>query len=550
MELNHVGGSLGRAGRGGRKAGAGDAMSQVLETSSRRTFLGTLGSTRRNAESGPETLGNRCRAIERSQSTSVGRGRWYLWMVLVAVFAVAPLPNHAQDSARVSVRGGNPATATVPRDDGSTAAYTVRARVHRHGGLPVNWLAHTLAKRLGRIGGARADATLGGPAGAAGGVAGGGWIGGKLRDYLGKESVEAGRCGVDIDIEAPSSMPGSQASGGIWMVDVRFDFAGLFKPSSSSFLAVADAMPTTGPWESRPYVPASSTLGVTADDSLCYGANLHAEFEYRDDCDLYCDTTDPDTVCPARCRVSEMEFVRIPAGSFLMGSRQLTTEERNALPVEDWSYPNEYPQHMRSVGAFLLGKHEVTQAQWEAVMGSRAIVHTRYTNCFVEGCDTCPVACVSRVEAQEFIGKLNELESWRGYRYRLPTEAEWEYAARAGTTGVRYGELDSIAWYHRNSGSWPHPVGQKLANAWGLHDMLGNVWEWTADGYGPYPGYPGSDDEFNDKSHYGVVRGGSSKRHGSDARSARRLGHPTTSRGLFYSGNPYFRFGFRLVRTE
>ena len=82
---------------------------------------------------------------------------------------------------------------------------------------------------------------------------------------------------------------------------------------------------------------------------------------------------------------------------------------------------------------------------------------------------------------QEFIRKLHVKESGRGTRYRLPTESEWEYAARAGTTGARYGELDKVAWYAGNSGGRLSPVGLLSANAWGLHDMLGNVWEWTAD---------------------------------------------------------------------
>lgn len=94
----------------------------------------------------------------------------------------------------------------------------------------------------------------------------------------------------------------------------------------------------------------------------------------------------------------------------------------------------------------------------------------------------CPVEDVSWGDAQGFIKKLNERNS--GYTFRLPTEAEWEYAARAGTTGDFAGNLDEMAWYYSNSGGKPHPVGQKKPNAWGLYDMHGNVYEWVQDWYG------------------------------------------------------------------
>lgn len=100
------------------------------------------------------------------------------------------------------------------------------------------------------------------------------------------------------------------------MVDIPFDFGALFKPDSSTLLAVAEAMPTTGPWDIHEYVRASSTLDIAADDSLCYRASLDAEFEYWYDCDLYCDSTDPAAVWPAHCRQFGMEFIRIPAGVF------------------------------------------------------------------------------------------------------------------------------------------------------------------------------------------------------------------------------------------
>jgi formylglycine-generating enzyme required for sulfatase activity len=124
-----------------------------------------------------------------------------------------------------------------------------------------------------------------------------------------------------------------------------------------------------------------------------------------------------------------------------------------------------------------MGRFEVTQAQWEAVMGSNP------SN--FRGADL-PVEQVSWADIQDFLAKLNATKD--GYRYRLPREAEWEYAARAETTGkFAGGALDDIAWYSGNSGSSTHPVGQKQPNAWGLYDMLGNVAEWVQESYGAYP---------------------------------------------------------------
>ena len=535
MDLNHYGGSLEWAGSSGCQSDAGDATSHVAETLPSRRLPRR---SQRNADYGTGTLGIPCSAIDRSRGIRVDLGRCCLFMVLVAILAIVPLQSRAQEtqeSERISVKEGTPARTVVPSDDESIPMYTVRARLHREGGLPLNWLANYLAKKVGNLGGAKAGAEvglyLGGVYGAiVGGAAG--WLGGKIGEYAGDELIEDGRCGVDINVEAPSSsssLRGDWAYGGIWVVDIPFDFGGLFKPASSTFLSVAEAMPTTSPWDSREFVRAGSTLDITADDSLCYRASLDAEFEYQYDCDLYCDTTDPDAVCPAHCRGFEMEFVRIPAGSFLMGSRELTD-----VPYEDLPESDEFPQHSRSVDSFSLGKYEVTQAQWEAVMGSPL-------RCFDEECATCPVACVSWNDTQEFIEALNEQESESRYSYRLPTEAEWEYAARAGTTGPRYGELGEIAWYSGNSGGRRgrrHPVGEKRANPWGLHDMLGNVWEWTADWY---RSYPGQDNEFDYTGSCRVNRGGSWFDNAGSVRSADRY---------YFSPGARSGLGFRLVRTE
>ena len=220
--------------------------------------------------------------------------------------------------------------------------------------------------------------------------------------------------------------------------------------------------------------------------------------------------------------IAGMEFVRVPAGEFLMGS---TSEE---------ALSREQPvTRVRISRAFELGKHEVTQAEWEAVMGSNP---SRFDEC---GGD-CPVERVSWDDVQEFIGRLNALEGEA--RYRLPTEAEWEYAARAGTSGDRYGgDLDAIAWYDGNSGGGTHPVGQKAPNAWGLHDMLGNVWEWVQDWYGPYPGGSVTDPQGPASGSARVGRGGGWV---FDARSCR-----ASDRIILTPGFRYY-LGFRLLRME
>jgi len=186
-----------------------------------------------------------------------------------------------------------------------------------------------------------------------------------------------------------------------------------------------------------------------------------------------------------------MEFVKIPEGSFTMGCSPGDTE----------CHHEETPPHRVAITvSFEIGKYQVTQADYEAVMGINPSYH--------EG-PNLPVDGVSWDDAQRFCQALNSKRD--GYRYRFPTEAEWEYAARAGDSSCRYGPLGEIAWFHDNSGGMTHPVGEKKPNAFGLYDTLGNVWEWVQDWYAEayYKISPQSDPKGPDSGTYRVSRGGS-----------------------------------------
>jgi len=212
-----------------------------------------------------------------------------------------------------------------------------------------------------------------------------------------------------------------------------------------------------------------------------------------------------------------MEFVLVPAGSFMMGSDKSDAEK---------------PAHQVKINSqFYLGKYEVTQAQWQKVMGSNPS--------FTKNCDQCPVEMVSWDDAQEFIKKLNAAND--GYTYRLPSEAEWEYACRAGTTGDYAGDVDALGWYSKNSDNKSHPIGQKQANAFGLYDMHGNVVEWCEDVWHEnYNGAPGDGSAWKSgDSDERVLRGGWWNSDANSLRSAYRDDSP--------SGGRLSYFGFRVV---
>ena len=181
--------------------------------------------------------------------------------------------------------------------------------------------------------------------------------------------------------------------------------------------------------------------------------------------------------------------------------------------------------------AFELQTREVTQAQWQAVMGSNPS--------HVKGPDL-PVEQVSWDDAQAFISRLNGLGDF--YRYRLPTEAEWEHAARAGRTGPYAGDLEAMAWYDPNSGQKTHPVATKAANAWGLYDMHGNVWEWVQDWDSDYSASAVTDPVGPSSGSDRVFRGGAWDFMEQGCRSAIRVGVPP--------GGSFYNVGLRLVRAS
>ena len=213
-------------------------------------------------------------------------------------------------------------------------------------------------------------------------------------------------------------------------------------------------------------------------------------------------------------------MVFVKGGTFTMGC---TSEQSNC-------YDDEKPVHQVTVSDFRMGKYEVTQKQWKEIMTNNP---SRFKNC-----EDCPVEDVSWDDIQEFIKKLN-LKS--GKNYRLPTEAEWEYAARGGSAGsstlyAGSNNIDEIAWYDDHK---THPVGQKKPNELGLHDMTGNVWEWCNDWYGNYGSGNQSNPKGSSTGSSRVLRGGSWFDLARNCRVANRSYNNPVTR--------YYSYGFRLV---
>lgn len=219
-------------------------------------------------------------------------------------------------------------------------------------------------------------------------------------------------------------------------------------------------------------------------------------------------------------------MVYVSSGTFTMGG----TSEQGSDAESD-----EKPTHNVTLSSYYICKYEVTQALWRAVMGSNP---SNFKG------DNLPVECVSWNDCQTFINRLN---SYTGRNFRLPTEAEWEFAARGGNYSRHYkysgsNYIDDVAWYGDNSSDRTHPVGTKQANELGLYDMSGNVWEWCSDWYGSYSSYSQNDPTGPNSGSYRVERGGSWDYSARDCRSSYRN---------FYSpGVSIFDLGLRLVLSQ
>jgi formylglycine-generating enzyme required for sulfatase activity len=219
----------------------------------------------------------------------------------------------------------------------------------------------------------------------------------------------------------------------------------------------------------------------------------------------------------------DIEMVFVKGGTFTMGSNDGESDEK--------------PTHQVTLSDFYMGKYEITQKQWRDVMGASTSLSDPS---YFKNCDNCPVEQASWNDVQEFIKKLNQKT---GKTYRLPTEAEWEYAARGSSTGsattyAGSNNIDEVAWYTSNSGSKTHPVGQKKPNALGIYDMSGNVWEWCSDLYGNYSGGSQTNPQGATSGSIRVLRGGSWRNYASRCRVSSRY---------YFFGNGDCNYGFRLA---
>ena len=237
-------------------------------------------------------------------------------------------------------------------------------------------------------------------------------------------------------------------------------------------------------------------------------------------------TTAKEEVLSVTANGISFNMIKVEGGTFTMGA----TSEQSFRPDDD-----EEPTHKVALSSYYIGEAEVTQALWQAVMGSNSSSFKG---------DNLPVEQVSWNDCQDFIRKLNEITK---RKFRLPTEAEWEFAARGGNKSnhTRYSgssNIDEVAWYNGNSGYETHPVKTKKANELGLYDMTGNVWEWCQDWYGSYSSGVQTNPTGPNSGTYRVHRGGSVRNFAWYCRSTIRRNHAPDYR--------YDNLGLRLVLSE
>ena len=274
---------------------------------------------------------------------------------------------------------------------------------------------------------------------------------------------------------------------------------------------------TTNPQQSQTQRPVSQTQPVSSTASLSTSStSLNA---------VGSSTSGSVITIPVKNGIS-IEMVKVEAGSFNMG----------ATPEMENPYDSEKPVHRVTLtNNYYIGKYEVTQALWQAVMGSNPS--------YFKG-DDLPVEKVSWDDCQDFISKLNAMT---GKRFRLPSEAEWEYAARGGNKnhGYQYSGsniLGDVAWYYGNSGPKTHAVGTKQPNELGIYDMTGNVWEWCQDWFGSYSSSPQTNPTGAASGSIRVCRGGSWRDSARGSRSSCRFG--------LTPGYHDFSLGLRVVLSE
>ena len=257
-----------------------------------------------------------------------------------------------------------------------------------------------------------------------------------------------------------------------------------------------------------------------------------------------------------------MEFAYVASGSFEMGRKfeisddDIYDENSNNIELEhadlellkkmslESIHSDEKPVHKVNITKpYLIGKYEVTQSEYQEIMGNNPSVNKGNNN---------PVEKVSWNDAVDFCSKLTSSERSngnlkKGYVYRLPTEAEWEFAARGGNKSKGYifsgsNSINSVAWYEKNSGKHTHPVGQKSPNELGVYDMTGNVWEWCQDSYGAYPSGSVVDPKGVSSGSTWVIRGGCCFDSVSDSQVTNRHYYKPDVKG--------FLCGFRIILVE